>query len=355
MNSFCEDEFDKIPDAIILLILNQISDVKTLTHCKTVSKRFNSLVPQVETLLVKVDCVISTKSSESGDWFSLFNIIKSIFQSFQDLLNSPRKLLVPKKYSNSPTEILRGFEKIKKLDIELPSGDLKLEKGISLRWKAEFGKSLKSCVILAVRSIEYDDHQKGSGGGGGGDNHDDEIDFHGDGSGGLKLRVVWTISSLIAASTRHYLLREVIKEHKEIEDLVLSDRENEGKVIMNQQGLREFRVFEEENGGGGGGGGGVDLSTVGWKKRTVVPAVRMKMRHESILELSSGVRMRGATLVVVRPAITDEFERRKIRKSEMEERQEDKELALGSFNGVFGEAAEALMKRRSYLLEMNSF
>ncbi|RZC64583.1 hypothetical protein C5167_008271 [Papaver somniferum] len=355
MNSFSEDEFDKIPDAILLLILNQISDIKTLTHCKTVSKRFNSLVPQVETLLVKVDCVISTTSSESGDWFSLFNIIKSIFQSFQDLLTSPRKLLSPNKFSNSPTDILRGFEKIKKLEIELPSGDLKLEKGITLRWKAEFGKSLKSCVILAVRSIEYGDQK-----GGGGDDHDDEIDFHGDGSGGLKLRVVWTISSLIAASTRHYLLREVIKEHKEIESLVLSDRENEGKVVMNQQGLKEFRVHEEENGGGGGGGGGgVDLSTStvqGWKNnRTVVPAVRMRMRHESKLDLSCGVRMRGATLVVVRPAITDEFERRKNWKSEIEERQEDKELALGAFDGVFGEAVEALMKRRSYLLEMNSF
>ncbi|MCL7051301.1 hypothetical protein MKW94_010339 [Papaver nudicaule] len=350
MDSFPEeDEFDRIPDAIILLILNQISDIKTLTHCKTVSKRFNSLVPQVETLLVKVDCVITT-SSESGDWFSLFNIIKSIYQSFQDLLTSPRKLL-PKKHSNSPTEILRGFEKIKKLEIELPSGDLKLEKGVTLRWKAEFGKSLKSCVILAVRSIEYD------GGGGGGDGHDDEIDFHGDGSGGLKLRVVWTISSLIAASTRHYLLREVVKEHKYIESLVLSDRENEGKVIMDQHGLMEFRVHVEENGGGGGGGGGVDLSTstVGWKNRTVVPAVRMRMRHESKLELSCGVRIRGATLVVVRPAAVDEFEKRKNRKSEMEERQEDRELALGSFDGVFGEAVEALMKRRSYLLEMNSF
>ncbi|KAI4962723.1 hypothetical protein ZWY2020_025893 [Hordeum vulgare] len=32
-------------------------------------------------------------------------------------------------------------------------------------------------------------------------------------NGGLKLRVVWTISSLIAASTRHYLLRSIIKEH----------------------------------------------------------------------------------------------------------------------------------------------
>ncbi|OVA07620.1 F-box domain [Macleaya cordata] len=343
------DGFDRIPDVLILLIFNQLSDIKTLTRCRAVSKRFNSLVPQAESLLVKVDCVIST---ETGEWF-LLQIIKSILQSFQDLI-LPRKQILQPGIRSSPAEILRGFEKIRKLEIELPSGDLRLEKGTILRWKAEFGRTLKSCVILAVRSIEQvNENNTGDQNLLDGDLNGDEIDFHGDGSGGLKLRVVWTISALIAASARHYLLKEVIKEHREIESLILRDREGEGTVIMDDLGLREFREGEEEE--EGGGGREAHVSTVGWKNRTTVPAVRMRMRHEARLDLSGGVRMKGATLVVVRPT---EVERESggTTKSEIEERKEDKCLALGgAFDGVFGEAVEALLKRRSYLLEMNSF
>lgn len=49
---------------------------------------------------------------------------------------------------------------------------------------------------------------------------------------------------MIAASTRHFLLKYVIAKHKEMEDLVLRDSEGEGIVVMNKEGLREY---EEEN------------------------------------------------------------------------------------------------------------
>ncbi|KAF5192335.1 F-box protein [Thalictrum thalictroides] len=333
------DGFDRISDDLILLIFNKLSDIKTLTRYRSVSKRFNSLVPQVENLLLKVDCVIS---SENNEWI-LLHVFKSLLHSLQDLISSKRFTSSSSSSSSSiqpssPSEILRGFEKIKRLEIELPSGDLRLEKGTVLRWKAEFGKSLKSCVILAIRSIEMNGEDCNNG------DDDVEIDFNGDnGGGGLKLRVVWTISALIAASARHYLLREVIKEHKEIESLVLNDREGEGTVVMDKQGLKEFRQGGEE-------GDAAHISTVGWKNRTTVPAVRMRMRHVSNMDLPGGVRIRGATLVVVRP--TDGKENLK---TEIEDKMEDRNSAMGVFNGVFEEVVCALLKKPSYLLEMNSF
>ncbi|KAL5731890.1 hypothetical protein ACHQM5_004575 [Ranunculus cassubicifolius] len=209
--------FDRIPDDLILIIFNQVSDIKSLARCRSVSKRFNSLVPLSENLSVKVDCVIS---SETNEWVFV-HVLKSLLQSLQDLI-SPKKTSIQSQIPSSPSEILRSFQKIKRLEIELPSGDLRLEKGTVLRWKAEFGKSLKSCVILAVRSI---DSVSGSG---------------------LKLSVVWTISALITASARHYLLREVIKEHIEMESLVLRDRDGEGTVVMDKERLREFREGGED-------------------------------------------------------------------------------------------------------------
>ncbi|KAL5703946.1 hypothetical protein ACHQM5_022436 [Ranunculus cassubicifolius] len=322
------DGFDRLPDDLILIIFNQVSDIKSLARCRSVSKRFNSLVPLSENLLVKVDCVIS---SETNEWVFV-HVLKSLLQSLQDLI-SPKKTSIQSQIPSSPSEILRSFQKIKRLEIELPSGDLRLEKGTVLRWKAEFGKSLKSCVILAVRSI---DSVSVSG-------VNEEIDRgNDDDESGLKLRVVWTISALIAASARHYLLREVIKEHIEMESLVLRDRDGEGTVVMDKERLREFREGGEDEEG--------QVSTVGWKNRTTVPAVRMRMRHVARIDLPNGVRISGATLVIVKPA-----EGKKNKKSEIDDLIEDKGFVDGAFEGVLGEAVGALLKTPSYLLEMNSF
>ncbi|KAK9271197.1 hypothetical protein L1049_026787 [Liquidambar formosana] len=286
------DGFDRIPDPLILLIFNSVSDIKTLIRCRAVSKRFNSLVPQAESLLLKVDCVISTESDDSF----LLTFFKSIVKSLHDLV-SPKSFPIQTQPQKSPAQILRGFDRIRNLDIELPSGDLRLEKGAVIRWKADFGRTLRSCVILGIRAIKHSPEADGEDGYGGGG----EIDFAGDGAGGggLKMRVVWTISALIAASARHYMLKEVIREHREIERLVVRDREGEGTVVMDKEGLRECREKDEEEAHDSEGRAGLD------KSRTTVPAVRMRMRHEPWLELKGGVRVEGATLVVVRPMSKD--------------------------------------------------
>ncbi|RVW65481.1 F-box protein [Vitis vinifera] len=145
MHQMSEDSFDRLPDPLILVIFNSVADIKTLIRCRAVSKRFNSLVPQAETLVLKVDRVISTDSD--GSFFLSF--LKSIFRSLHHII-SPKSLPIQPRPHNSPTQILRGFDRIRNLEIELPGGDLCLEKGAVLKWKAEFGRRLKSCVIMGV-------------------------------------------------------------------------------------------------------------------------------------------------------------------------------------------------------------
>ena len=62
MTMIC-DPFDSLPDPLLLCILNKLCDIKALGRCSAVSKRFNSLVIQVEDVVVKVDCVISAEES----------------------------------------------------------------------------------------------------------------------------------------------------------------------------------------------------------------------------------------------------------------------------------------------------
>ncbi|KAM0040204.1 putative F-box protein AUF1 [Helianthus debilis subsp. tardiflorus] len=73
----------------------------------------------------------------------------------------------------------------------------------------------------------------------------------------------------------------------------------------------------------------------------------MRMRHDAKLELSNGVTKEGATLVVVRPTASAG--------GMVEEAEDECNWDGFGFNGVYGEAIEKLINRRSYLLEMNSF
>lgn len=315
------DHFDQLPDALILLIFNSVSDVKTLIRCRSVSKRFNSLVTQTESLSLRVDRVISPDSDSDSLFVTFFKVF---LKSLQDLLTNttskPRTR--PQQTQNSPAEILSQFLRIKNLQIELPGGDLNLDKGVTVKWRAEFGKSLTSCVIIGFKS--------------GSTATEEDVDI----AGGLKMRVMWTISSLIAASARHFMLKEIVGDHHEMESLLLVDRDGEGTVVMDKEGMRECRleaaqVSEEE------GWGRIRTRT---RTRTMVPSVRMRMRHVPRLMLAGGIWVEGATLVVVRANAGGKDD------------VEDAELALGAFgDGSSREAVLEMLKSRSYMLEMNSF
>ncbi|CDY46634.1 hypothetical protein HID58_025858 [Brassica napus] len=229
------DVFDGLPDAIVVDILNKVVDVKTLHRCSSVCKRFNSLVPQSESLFFRLDQDVTTESRPDSPVSNIFQSLVKSFQGFLSLFSKPAKPIRFTNLSpNIPSKILSRFDRIKNLEVELPGGDVSLEKGAAVKWKAEFGKTLKTCVVVAFRSASTVSSSPPDG-------ESDAI--------GLETRVVWTISSLMAASTRHFLMSEVVKEHKEMESLVMHDVGGEGTVVMGTEGLREFRKTEEARGG----------------------------------------------------------------------------------------------------------
>ncbi|KAL1224511.1 F-box protein AUF2 [Cardamine amara subsp. amara] len=320
------DVFDGLPDPIVVDILNKVGDVRTLLRCSSLSKRFNSLVPQSDSLLLRLEHPESDTPVVCSVFRSLFNSLHGLFSLF----SKPAKPISTTSLSpNIPSKILSRFEKIRSLDVELPAGDFKLEKGAAVKWKAEFGKTLKSCVVVAFRSaatVSPPVNECSS-----------TVDGESDAEfvTGLKTRVVWTISALMAASSRHYLMRDVVKEHEEMESLVMRDREGEGVVVMDTEGLREFRKTEAR---------GEDEERVEKNRRSVVPSVRMSMRHAPLLKLKSGICLESATLVIVRPSGADNGG-------------DDADLATEAFAGdcMYGEAVVALLKRKKNALEMNSF
>lgn len=363
------DHFDRLPDSLLLLVFNKIADVKALGRCCVVSRRFQSLVPQVENVLVRVDCVISEDDSSSSasekSRSPLSNILRFVLGGIVKPLQALGQLLGPRRSHlnaanfnannpnnafdddgadvdeggvthHSPTQVLKNFNEIRFLRIELPSGELGIDDGVLLKWRADFGSTLDNCVILGAASVinnpdstaKWDNnggdvHMNG-GGGGGDDNGSIPETFYT--NGGLKLRVVWAISSLIAASARHYLLQPIIAEHKTLDSLVLTDADGQGVLCMNREQLEELRVKP--------------LSASSASKRTLVPALNMSLWYAPYLELPDGVVLKGATLVAIRPC---------------EKEVSDASWVASAFEEPYGTAAKMLVKRRTYCLEMNSF
>ncbi|VVA93055.1 unnamed protein product [Arabis nemorensis] len=350
------DHFDLLPDSLLLLIFEKVADVKDLGRCCIVSRRFHSLVPFVENVLVRVDCVISDDDSSvedrrfslnsasildpsgvSGSFSALFRLVFApIFKPFQVLgqLLGPKRSLSGGEIAgeidqgtithHSPTQVLQNFSEIRFLRIELPTGELGIEDGILLKWRADFGSTLDNCMILGAssvvtksNSVENSIEE---------DNGNIPESFYT--NGGLKLRVVWTISSLIAASARHYLLQQIITEHKTLDRLVLSDADGQGILSMNREQLEELRV--------------TPLSASSASKRTLVPALNMRLWYAPQLDLPDGTVLKGATLVAIRP-------------SESKKEVCDASWLSDAFEEPFGTAAKLLFKRRTYCLEMNSF
>lgn len=393
------DHFDRLPDSLLLLVFNKIGDVKALGRCCVVSRRFHSLVPQVENVVVRVDCVISdddpssaaasnTSSSSASSSSSAADKSRSLLRLLLSSLLKPIQSLTqfinlnkrPGSAFNhdycadddfdqnsvthhSPTQVLKNFNEIKFLRIELPSGELGIDDGVLLKWRADFGSTLDNCVILGASSIVQNsnaisssndtsvvncsqsintnvtnenvealrDHENnGNNSGVNNDNDNGSIPESFYTNGGLKLRVVWTISSLIAASARHYLLQPIIAEHKTLDNLVLTDADGQGVLCMNKEQLEELRVKP--------------LSASSAAKRTLVPALNMRLWYAPHLELPDGTVLKGATLVAIRPS-----------EQPKKEVAADGNWVASAFEEPFGTAARMLVKRRTYCLEMNSF
>lgn len=160
----------------------------------------------------------------------------------------------------------------------------------------------------------------------------------------LKLRIVWTISCLIAASARHYLMQETVKGLKMIENVLVSDESDQGRLCMNKEQIEEIRASK---------GKGDEMV----ENRSRVPALRMKMWYLDRLELPGSSKvMEGATLVVIRPAAGGGAE--EVKKGS----RSDADMVADAFGGeegegnLIGDAVRKLMvAKKCYVLEMNSF
>ncbi|KAJ4746257.1 F-box protein [Rhynchospora pubera] len=330
------DHFDWLPDPVLLLILNRIGDVKSLGRCSLISRRFRSLIPLVDQVYVRVDCVIrddaATASTSANQTRTrgagIFSHITRAFHSISHFLTPSRKILSTFQSSpstsdishHSPDEVLRNFKDLRHLQIVLPDGELGLDDGVLLKWKAGFGSTLETCVVLGASSVSSKPENPNPSS----CNKTGEEEAINNAI--LKLRIIWTISALIAASSRHYLLEKIVSGHETLERLELSDKDGQGVLTMDKGQLEGFRASP--------------ISASCGALRTVVPALSVKLWYAPMLDLPGSMRLEGATLVAIRPSGSEDLAG---------------DWVLDAFDEPYQSAVRMLMARRNYRIEMNSF
>ncbi|XP_075473390.1 F-box protein At4g18380-like [Primulina tabacum] len=339
-----ENLFDRLPDEILHSVFSRLHDAKSLCASMAVCRRFCSIVTQVDEIFLRVPRrkpVI--QAHENGHWSRIFPknlLVKSLIIKPLRFISGLIKLRAKKEECDcdgcsyhAPNEILKPFEEIRSLHVKIPSyGDENVGSKTGknrdvcsnlLKWKAEFGSQMQSCVILGAKSYSESDKIE--------ENLRETVcgpDLISDEE--MKLRVVWTISCLIAASARHELIREIAKDQKNIENVVITDESDQGKVYMNRGQIQEMRNSKK-------------------KGDNQVHSLSMKMWYVEKLEVPSLQKvMEGATVVAIRPSSVGGD-------SGMEE------LVAAAFGGdgegnVVGEAVGRLMAAsRCYTLEITSF
>lgn len=351
------DLFDLLPDALVLEIFNRVQDARSLSACMVLCKRFEDLVTQTDNVSLEIIRRNKLPELSNGDsgWHThkpkaffgrfIFKPIHALLDRMFSRKNKACSHCSDDEEDNTyrlPNDLLKNFKEIRSLSVKLPGhdGDISSENGSGalLKWRAEFGKELESCVILGATGFQKSETKP--------KNDEEETGKNGETSPAasasrnltnkqLKKRVVWTISCLIASSARHHMLKQIISLNPMIRDVKISDGSKQGTIQMTERQVVELR--EEV-----GSTAEVDVEA----ERTKVPAVTIKMWYVPVLELpESGCVMKGATLAVIRPAVT------------AVDKDDDVSLAMGAFGEkCMGEAVRKLVERKkSYTLEMNSF
>ncbi|CAH1412577.1 unnamed protein product [Lactuca virosa] len=132
----------RLPDEIILQILNKLIDLKTLCFCYLVSRRFSSIVLQVDAITISftaplVNPPIPDKNTV-GDVAPLLPKLYSYYgESFV-----------------SASNFLRKFQGVKILCIELPpSRRIAIDNRFLVKWKVKFGCRVESFIFLSPNSV----------------------------------------------------------------------------------------------------------------------------------------------------------------------------------------------------------
>ena len=195
-----QDQFNRLPNDLVLIIINKLLHAKTLIRLSLVSKRFFSLVFETDSIFVDLKLLDGFPNSNSQN-------LSAILQRFQQIKN-----------------LLVGV-------CANPSADKPLESGTFLRSVAAFGSHFEFYHLLIAESLNQSNPSVVNG--------IDVMQYLSNEN--FKHVLTFLSSSLKLASMMHDLIRGHVLERKMLESVVFSDNCVGRKVIMGKKQIARFR------------------------------------------------------------------------------------------------------------------
>ncbi|XP_023763328.1 F-box protein AUF2 [Lactuca sativa] len=132
----------RLPDEIILQILNKLIDLKTLCFSYLVSRRFSSIVLQVDAITISFTAPLVNPSIPDK------NTVADVAPPLPKLYSYYGESFV------SASNFLRKFKGVKLLCIELPpSHRIAIGNRFFVKWKVKFGSRVESFIFLSPNSV----------------------------------------------------------------------------------------------------------------------------------------------------------------------------------------------------------
>lgn len=258
-NAADSSPFNRLPDEIILQIFSKLIDLKTLCFCHLVSRRFSSIVLQVDTISFTAPLLNppSSDKTTSGEvdaggfpkklFWSLVNgvVFKPIHLLRRVVVPSSRPLppIISSFYGESfrsAVSFLSKFRELKCLSIELPSSSHRgIDNSCLFKWKVKFGNRIESFLFLSPNSIcdtnglyASDRYSQ--------EDEEEEMELSTD---SFKQKVHIAFQCLKDVIVRHRMLLYFIKDLPLLEKVSITDSGKRGSLYLSRGKLAEVKEW----------------------------------------------------------------------------------------------------------------
>ncbi|KAL3518839.1 hypothetical protein ACH5RR_021428 [Cinchona calisaya] len=242
-NELKVDEFQRLPDELLLSIFSMMPDFKFVCHCSIVCKRFASVI----TLMHNVTVTFTSKECELSEGLAH---IRNVF----DKRMCPHGQVTPKmditclrrtlKFINC----LRKFKELTSVHIKF-SCEMGTSSSMLLEWKAKFGPELEYVVALLPTSVQKKTKQELSQEQGVGDVPWVLTETE------LELSLYMAYGCCQETVVRQTILYMLVEHHSMLRSVTITDSEKQGQLCIQDEQLLELRnrftnkdleqVFEE--------------------------------------------------------------------------------------------------------------
>ncbi|OMO51704.1 F-box protein [Corchorus olitorius] len=223
-----EDNFERLPDDVVMVIINKLIHMKTLIRFSLVAKRYSSLVPKTHSLFVELHTVTPPPTLTF-----LGRFLRNLVAKFRVPSPSPMAQKI--------SLLKQGFQQLKHLHLHI-GASFKMKTASFNHWVAVGGSQshFEMCVCLIASSLSCNSNSNSS-------SNSNSNRILGSCIEQPEILLTSFTQLLKYQSERHELIRQLVLDldHKMLETLVFTDDDSKGSFIMGKDEIARLQGKQE--------------------------------------------------------------------------------------------------------------